>query len=212
MRKAAKVSPPRPRKPAKVPPPPRGDERRNLVLEAAQAYEHGFPEIRPDGLPRQQEQRDERDGFEVLVVLRLTDDDEVVVDRLMVGDNRPVRGQPHATPSELSRVLGSLPLARWRDEALRGWASSALREAAPGVWSGPAPEAVERARRRLGGKVEQAARIYAEHESHAPTRAVAEQLGIPYETARSRIKAARERGLLPGAPGRGRRSRPQQES
>jgi hypothetical protein len=201
MGKALKVRPPRPG--------PRGDERRDLVLEAAEAFDRPL-EVR-DGLPREQEVHDERDGFEVLVVFRLTDDDEVVVDRLAIGDNRPARGLPHAPPSRLSRVLESLPLARWRDEALRDWPWSAMRETAPGEWRGPAPEAVERARRQLGGGVEQAARVYLEHDGHAPTKAVAEQLSIPYETARSRIRAARERGLLPEAPGRGRRSRGQEE-
>lgn len=202
MPKARKVPPPRPG--------PRGDERRDLVLEGERAFDRP-PEVRPDGVPRELEWRDERDGYEVLVVFRLTDDDEVVVDRLTIGDNRPGRGQRHAPPSRLSRVLEQLPLARWRDDVLRGWPSSAMRESAPGEWRGPAPEAVERARRRLGDGVEQAARIYLEHEGHAPVRAVEEQLGIEYETARKRIKAARDRGLLPEAPGRGRRSHRQED-
>jgi hypothetical protein len=202
MQKARKVRPPRQG--------PRGDERRDLVLEAARAFDRG-PEVRPDGLPREREWPAERDGFEVLVVFRLTDDDEVVVDRLTLGDNRPGRGQRPATPSKLAEVLESLPLARWRDEALREWPMSAMRETAPGEWRGPAPEAVERARERLGDGVEQAARIYLEHEGHAPVRAVEEQLGIKYETARKRINKARERGLLPEAPGRGRRSHRQED-
>ena len=202
MPSARKVRPPKPR--------PRGDERRDLVLEGARAFDRPT-EVRDDGLLREREWHAERDGFEVLVVFRLTDDDEVVVDRLAIADNRPERGQRHATPSKLARVLEGLPLARWRDEALREWPSSAMRETAPGEWRGPAPEAVKRARRRLGDGVEQAARVYLEHDGHAPTRAVADQLGIEYEAARKRIKAARERGLLPEAPGRGRRSHRQED-
>ncbi len=202
MKKARKVLPPRRG--------PKGDERRNLALEAARGYETP-PLVRPDGLPREIERHEDRDGFEVLVVLRLTDDDDVVIHRVTIGDNRPERGQAYANTSTLSRVLEGLPLARWRDEALREWPTFAMSETSPGEWRDGTPEAVSRAKRRLGDGVEQAAHIYLAHEGNEPTVVVSRQLGIGYETARKRIKAARERGLVPKAPGQGQRSHRQED-
>ena len=198
MKKARKVLPPRPA--------PSGEERRNLALEAARAFDTAST-VRSDGLPRELEQRHERNGYEVLVVFRLTEQDGVVIHRITVGDNRPERGQPYANTSRLSRVLEKLPLSLWRNEALREWPEFAMRATASQEWRGPDAEAIERARRQLGDGIEQAALIYLEHEKHSPVKAVAEQLNIGYETARKRIKTARERGLVPEAPGRGRRSR-----
>jgi hypothetical protein len=202
MKKARKVLPPRRG--------PKGDERRNLALEAAHGYEPS-PLVRPDGLPREIERHEDRDGFEVLIVFRLTDDDDVVIHRVTIGDNRPVRGQAYANTSTLSRVLEGLPLTRWRDEALREWPTFAMNETAPGEWRDGTPEAVNRAKCRLGDGVEQAARIYLAHEGYDPVVAVSKQLEIGYETARKRISAARKRGLVPKAPGQGQRSHRQED-
>ena len=198
MNKARKVLPP--------PLAPSGKERRNLAREAARAYET-VPKVRADGLPEELEKSLEVDGYEVLVVLRLTDEDEVVIDRITVGDNRPERGQPYASTSKLSRVLSGLPLNLFQNDALREWPDFAMRQTQSDEWRWPDLEAVNRAQHRLGDGVEQAARIYLEHEGHAPLKAVTEQLNIRREAARKRIRTARERGLVPEAPGRGRRSR-----
>ena len=197
MNKARKVLPPRPA--------PNGKERRNLAREAARTYDT-VPKVRADGLPEELEKTLEIDGYEVLVVLRLTDQDEVVIHRITVGDNRPERGQPYASTSQLSRVLAGLPFNLFQTDALREWPDYAMRQTQSGEWRWPDLEAVNRAKHRLGDGIEQAARIYLDHEKHSPVKAVAEQLNIGYETARKRIKTARERGLVPEAPGRGRRS------
>jgi transposase len=87
-----------------------------------------------------------------------------------------------------------------------------MSETAPGEWrDDPTPAAVNRAKRRLGDGVEQAARIYLAHEGYDPIVAVSKQLEIGYETARKRIAAARKRGLVPKAPGKGQRSHRQED-
>lgn len=88
------------------------------------------------------------------------------------------------TPGETSRLLERLPITRYRNEA----AANAIVMSTRGEQ--------ESVKVRLRNPVEAAAQTYREHNGSTPMRHVADTLGIPYETARSRIRAARKRGLL----------------
>lgn len=185
--------------------------RRNLQIEFAQRFAHGDePAHRDDGLPRRLVCRDHRDGFDVCCEIVVVDTDhgpELAIDNLWVADSRPANDEPpRSVPPDL---LAKLPLVRYLDEAARALpyhtAEPRLDEdgRVRGVSYPPSQQRAAAVAERFGDKIERAARLYRDHDGANPVRAIADAEGVPYDTARSRVKAARRRGLLPaGRPGR----------
>ena len=162
--------------------------RRNLEAEAVASFDRSS--VRPDGLPEQVIIEDTLEGVHVRACFVLDDNGGPILDNIWFAD-QVGRGVP-------VKALARAPITRWALKALDTWPHLAMNVKADGSMTGPGTdETIEKARRLIGGPVERAARFVIEHGTpRGHIARLAEEEGVSYETARSRIRLARERGLL----------------